>query len=207
MFISTIKFKLVRWIPIIYFKIFHRIEFHGRENVPVTGPVIIAANHVSYYDPIIVGTGISRDIEFMAWNKLFSIPILGRVIRFFGAFPVESSKTDKSAYVSALRTLLKGKALIIFPEGERSVDGNVKGLKSGIARIALKTDAWIVPVTIVGAFETFSRHRLLPRPGKISVYYHKPITINKHEFTNIEKRNEFFNRVTDQVTNIINSKL
>lgn len=207
MFISTIKFKLVRWIPIIYFKIFHRIEFHGRENVPVTGPVIIAANHVSYYDPIIVGTGISRDIEFMAWNKLFSIPILGRVIRFFGAFPVESSKTDKSAYVSALRTLLKGKALIIFPEGERSVDGNVKGLKSGIARIALKTDAWIVPVTIVGAFETFSRHRLLPRPGKISVYYHKPITINKHEFTNIEKRNEFFSRVTDQVTNIINSKL
>ena len=87
MFISNIKFNLVRWIPIAYFKIFHRIEFHGSENIPATGPVIIASNHISYYDPVIVGTGVHRDIEFMAWDKLFDIPILRSVIRFFGALP------------------------------------------------------------------------------------------------------------------------
>ena len=207
MFISNIKFNLVRWIPIAYFKIFHRIEFHGSENIPATGPVIIASNHTSFYDPVIVGTGVYRDIEFMAWDKLFTIPILRSVIRFFGAFPVESSKADKGAYVNALRTLFKRKALIIFPEGERSRDGKVKNLKLGIARMALKTNARIVPVTIVGAYEAFSRDRLVPRPGKISVYYHKPITIDKHEFADIKSRNEYFNKITDQVTKVISSKL
>jgi 1-acyl-sn-glycerol-3-phosphate acyltransferase len=207
LFISNIKFSLVRWIPIAYFKIFHRIEFHGSENIPATGPVILASNHVSYYDPVIVGTGVYRDIEFMAWDKLFTIPILRSVIRFFGAFPVESSGADKGAYVNALRTLFKRKALIIFPEGERSRDGKIKNLKLGIARMALKTNARIVPVTIVGAYETFSRHRLIPRPGKISVYYHKPITIDKHEFADIKSRNEYFNKITDQVTKVISSKL
>lgn len=207
MFLSNLKFKLARLIPKVYFKVFHRIEFHGRENVPATGPVIIASNHISFYDPIIVGTGVDRDIEFMAWKKLFTIPILRSVIRFFGAFPVELTSADKSAYINAISTLFKNKALIIFPEGERSGDGKVKNLKSGIARLALKTNARIVPVTIVGAYETFSRHRLLPRPGKISVYYHKPITIDKHEFADINARNEFFKKVTNQVMNVISSKL
>jgi len=207
LFISNIKFNLVRWIPIAYFKIFHRIEFYGSENIPATGPVILASNHISYYDPVIVGTGVYRDMEFMAWDKLFTIPILRSVIRFFGAFPVESSRTDKSAYVNALRTLFKRKVLIIFPEGERSGDGKVKNLKLGIARMALKTNARIVPVTIVGAYEAFSRHRLIPRPGKISVYYHKPITIDKHEFADIKSRNEYFNKITEQVTKVISSKL
>lgn len=207
MFLSNLKFKLARLIPMVYFKVFHRIEFHGRENVPATGPVIIASNHISFYDPIIVGTGVDRDIEFMAWEKLFTIPILRSVIRFFGAFPVELTSADKSAYINAISTLFKNKALIIFPEGERSGDGKVRNLKSGIARLALKTNARIVPVTIVGAYETFSRHRLLPRPGKISVYYHKPITIDKHEFADINARNEFFKKVTNQVMNVISSKL
>lgn len=117
------------------------------------------------------------------------------------------TSADKSAYINAISALFKNKALIIFPEGERSGDGKVKNLKLGIVRLALKTNARIVPVTIVGAYETFSRHRLLPRPGKISVYYHKPITIDKHEFADINARNEFFKKVTNQVMNVISSKL
>ncbi len=207
LFLSNLKFKLARLIPIVYFKVFHRIEFHGSENVPATGPVIIASNHISFYDPVIVGTGVSRDIEFMAWEKLFTIPILRSVIRFFGAFPVESSRADKNAYIRALRTLFKRKALIIFPEGGRSDDGKVKDLKLGIARIAFKTNARIVPVTLVGVYEAWPKHRLLPRPVKISVYYHKPITIDKHEFADIKSRNEYFNKITDQVTKAISSRL
>lgn len=207
LFISNNKFDLVRWISIAYFKIFHRIEFHGRENVPADGPVIIASNHISYYDPVIVGTGVYRNMEFMAWGRLFTIPIFRSMIRFFGAFPVELTKADKSAYVDALEILLKNKALIIFPEGGRSDDGKVKELKLGIARLALKTNARIVPVTLAGVYEAWPKHRLLPRPGKISVYYHKPITVDKHEFTDIKSRNEYFNKITDRVTKVISSKL
>ncbi len=207
MFISNFKFNLVRWILIVYFKIYHRIELHGSENIPATGPVIIASNHISYYDPVIVSTGVYRDMKFMAWGRLFTIPIFSSMIRFFGAFPVELTKVDKSAYVDALKILLKNKALIIFPEGGRSDDGKVKDLKLGIARLALKTNARIVPVTLVGVYEAWPKHRLLPRPVKISVYYHKPITIDKREFTNIKSRNEYFNKITDQITKVISSKL
>ncbi len=207
MFILNIKFKLFRWIPFVYFKIFHRIRFYGCENIPATGSVIIVPNHVSYYDPVIVGTGLIRDIEFMAWGRLFSIPVLRRIIRFFGAFPVEVSKGNKSAYVDALKTLKKGKALIIFPEGRRSIDGNIKKFKLGFARIAFKTNASIVPVTIVGAYEAWPRHKKLPRPKKISVYYHEPITIDKHEFVDIKAKHEFFDKVTNKVMVAISSKL
>ncbi len=205
--ISNSIFNLLRWIPVAYFKIFHRIEFHGSENIPDTGPVIIASNHISYYDPVIVGIGVYRDMEFMAWGRLFTIPIFRSMIRFFGAFPVELTKVDKSAYVNALETLLKNKALVIFPEGGRSDDGKVKDLKLGISRIALKTNARIVPVTLVGVYEAWPKHRLLPRPVKISVYYHKPITIDKHDFADIKSRNEYFNKITDQITKVISSKL
>ncbi len=207
MFISNVKFSLVRWIPIVYFKIFHRIGFHGSENIPATGPVIIASNHISYYDPVIVSIGVYRDMKFMAWGRLFTIPIFRSMVRFFGAFPVELTKVDKSAYVDALKILLENKVLIIFPEGGRSDNGEVKDLKLGIARLALKTNARIVPVTLVGVYEAWPKQRLLPRPTKISVYYHKPIAIDKHEFADIKSRNEYFNKITDQITKVISSKL
>ncbi|MFQ5962839.1 MAG: lysophospholipid acyltransferase family protein [Candidatus Scalinduaceae bacterium] len=201
------KFKLLRWIPLLYFKVFHRIAFYGCENIPANGPIIVAPNHITYYDPVIVAIGIRRNMEAMAWGRLFSIPIFGKIIRFLGAFPVEISKVDKSAYIKALETLNAGKALIIFPEGGRSIDGKVKKFKLGIARIASKTNASIIPVTIVGAYETWPKHKKLPHPGKISVYYHKPITIDKHKFVDIQSKHDFFDRVTNQVMDAIKSKL
>jgi len=207
LFILSIKFRFFKWIPLVYFKIFHRIRFYGDENIPPTGPIIIAPNHISYYDPVIVGTGVIRDVEFMAWGRLFSIPILRRIIRFFGAFPVEITKVDKSAYIDAIKALNNGKALIMFPEGGRSVDGKIKAFKLGLARIAFKTNARIIPVTIVGAYEAWPKHRLLPLPKKISVYYHEPITIDKHEFADIKARNEFLEKVTNKIIETIKNKL
>jgi 1-acyl-sn-glycerol-3-phosphate acyltransferase len=143
----------------------------------------------------------------MAWGRLFSIPVLRRIIRFFGAFPVETTKADKSAYIDAVKALNSGKALIMFPEGGRSVDGKVKAFKSGLARIAFKTNARIVPATIVGAYEAWPKHRWLPLPKKISVYYHESITIDKHEFADIKARNEFLEKVTNKIIKTIKSKL
>ncbi len=207
LFILNNKFEFFRWIAVVYFTVFHRIRFYGYKNIPATGPVIIAPNHISYYDPVIVGTGIMREMEIMAWGRLFSIPILKRIVRFFGGFPVEISKVDKSAYVNALKTLYNGKVLMVFPEGGRSIDGRIKTFKLGFVRIAFKTNARIVPVTIVGVYEAWPKHKKLPRPKKISVYYHKPITIGKHEFADIKAKHEFFEKITNKVVEAINSKL
>ena len=207
MFILNNKLEFFRCIAVVYFTVFHRIRFYGYKNIPATGPVIIAPNHISYYDPVIVGTGIRREMEVMAWGRLFSIPILKRIVRFFGGFPVEISKVDKSAYVNALKTLYNGKVLMVFPEGGRSIDGRIKMFKLGFVRIAFKTNARIVPVTIVGAYEAWPKHKRLPLPRKISVYYHKPITIGKHEFADIKAKHEFFEKITNKVVEAINSKL
>ncbi len=196
-----------RWIPLLYFKVFHRVRFYGCENIPDSGPVIIAPNHVSFYDPIVVGIGIKRDLKYMAWERLFSIPILSRVIRFFGAFPVSLTRLDKGAYVNALKLLNEGCSIVIFPEGRRSADGKMKDCKLGLARIAFKTEAQIVPVTIVGAYEAWPRQRKLPRPRQIRIYYHSPITMRRGEFEDLKARNEFLTKVTSEVVEVINSKL
>jgi len=202
-----VKFKQYRWIPIIFFKVFHRISFYGCENIPSTGPVIVAPNHISYYDPVFACLGITRDVEFMAWGRLFSIPILRGMIRFLGAFPVETTKMDKSAYINAIRALNNGKVLMLFPEGKRSADGEVKEFKLGIARIAFKANAKVVPVTIAGVYEAWPKHRLLPRPRKISVYYHKPISIDKCNFKDSKAKHDFFNNVSNQIRDVIVGKL
>jgi 1-acyl-sn-glycerol-3-phosphate acyltransferase len=154
-----------------------------------------------------MGAVMNRDVEFMAWGRLFTIPVLRRMIRFFGAFPVELSKVDKSAYVDAIRTLKKGKALIIFPEGKRSDDGEVKEFKSGFVRIAFMTNAMIVPVTIAGAYDAWPKHRWLPRPRRISVYYHTPISIEKQDFASNNDKHKFFDEVANQIRKTISNKL
>ena len=207
LFILSIKFKLSKWVLFLYFKIFHQIRFYGRGNVPITGPVIIAPNHISYYDPVIMGAGLNRDVEFMAWGRLFTIPVLRKMIRFFGAFPVDVSKADKSAYVNAIRALRKGKALMIFPEGKRSDDGEVVEFKLGLVRIAFMTNSMIVPVTIAGAYDAWPKHRLLPRPRRISVYYHRPISIDRQDFAGNKDKHKFFDEVTNQIRKTISSKL
>ncbi|MDR4505324.1 MAG: 1-acyl-sn-glycerol-3-phosphate acyltransferase [Candidatus Scalindua sp.] len=203
----VMRAKYFRWIPLLYFKIFHRVKFYGYENIPDSGPVVIAPNHVSFYDPILVGIGIKRDLRYMAWERLFSIPVLKGIIRFFGAFPVNITKFDKAAYVNALKALSEGEALVIFPEGGRSADGKMKDCKLGFARIACKTKAPIIPVTIVGAYEAWPRQRKLPRPRQILVYYHNPVRMKMGEFADMKARNEFFTEVTNRVAGAISSKL
>lgn len=158
------------------FRILFSVEYHGLENVPGGGPVILAGNHPSYLDPILIALPIKRVIRFMAWDALFRVPLLGPIIKAMGAFPVDIGRgKGEAAYREALRVLTSGEALGIFPEGKRSERGPMGEMRTGTARLALETGAPIVPITIGGAFRAWPKHRLLPKPAKIVVRYHKPI--------------------------------
>ncbi|MGQ9897780.1 MAG: lysophospholipid acyltransferase family protein [Acidobacteriota bacterium] len=158
------------------FRVVFTLEYTGVEHVPLTGAVILAGNHPSYLDPVLISLPIRRRIRFVAWDKLFTIPLLGPLIRFFGAFPVDTTKRDQQAFVQALQILREGEALGIFPEAGLSKDARMNALlKSGAARLALAVSCPIVPVTIAGARAAWSRDQWLPFPRKITVKYHPPL--------------------------------
>ena len=149
----------------------------GEEKLPATGPALVSANHPSYLDPILLSLQVPRPILFMAWDGLFRVPLLGAVMRLFGAFPVDTRPgRGQDAYQRAKQLVLEGQLVGIFPEGKRSRDGWMEPeLHRGAARLALETGAPLYPATIRGAFRAWPYFRALPEPAKIHVRYHDPI--------------------------------
>ncbi len=190
------------------FRLFFSVEYYGLEKVPSNGAVIIAGNHPSYLDPLLVGLPIRREIKFMAWDALFKVPLLGLVIKALGAFPVDIRKgRGEAAFNEALGVLNRGYALGIFPEGQRSEHGPLGELKTGVARLAIETGAPIVPVTIGGAFRAWPKWKLLPKPARIIVRYHSPIYLDEADRHLRRLDREYHLRVMQQVAESINRSL
>ena len=115
----------------------------------------------------------------MAWDRPFQIPVLGFLMRIFGAFPVRLDSVDASAQREAMELIGEGKALVIFPEGGRTRSGELMQFKRGAFRLALTFGVPIVPVAISGAFEIWPASRLLPRPGRLEIRYLPPIDVER----------------------------
>jgi len=159
------------------FRVLFEYDCVGEERVPLQGPAIVAANHPSYLDPILLSLQVRRPIRFMAWDALFRVPLLGAVIRAFGAFPVDTRRGQGAkAYAEARALVEAGEVVGIFPEGRRSSVGWMEPrLREGAARLAYETGAPLIPATITGAFRAWPHFQRLPEPARIRVRYHEPI--------------------------------
>lgn len=166
------------FLPLVWLvgRVYFRIRYEGVERVPREGPLIVAPNHVTYADPPLVTFPLKRPVHFMAWNQLFDVPLFGRLIRFLRAFPVETENADPSATREVVRLLRAGRAVMIFPEGGRSRDGRLQRFKPGAFRLASSQGVPILPVTIVGGHESWPPHRTFPRPGRVTIVFHSPVT-------------------------------
>jgi 1-acyl-sn-glycerol-3-phosphate acyltransferase len=153
-------------------RLYFRLALRGTEHVLRWGPVLITPNHQSYADPALVSLPFHRPVHYMAWNRLFRIPLFGWLIRRARAFPVDTDAADPRATRRAVRLLQDGAALMIFPEGIRSLDGTVGPFKPGAFRLAVALGVPVLPVTIAGAHQTWPPTRTLPRPGRITITYH-----------------------------------
>ena len=129
-----------------------RMRVFGAENVPSSGPVIIACNHISYFDPPLLGTACPRRIRYMAKRELFKMPILGQMITAFGAYPVDRSGAPMAAVRRSVEVLRRGEVIGIFPEGTRNLDGTVEA-REGVALLASLGKAAVVPAAVVGTRE------------------------------------------------------
>ena len=152
------------------------LELRGVEHIPRdTGGLIITPNHQTYADPPLVTIPVRRRVYYMAWDKLFAVPVLGQLIRVLRAFPVDIYSSDPGAVREARRLVQEGAAVMIFPEGGRSFDGTLGAFKLGAFRLAVTLGAPVLPVTIAGGYEAWPPHRVLPRRGQMTITYHPPL--------------------------------
>jgi 1-acyl-sn-glycerol-3-phosphate acyltransferase len=140
---------------------------HGAHRVPATGPLIVACNHVSYFDPPALGVAMPRPIHYMAKVELFRMPVLGPLIERLNAFPVDRSRGDVAAIKRAVEVLRTGAAIGIFPEGTRNRRGDIKP-QYGVALLAALSEAPILPAYVAGS----ARARRL---GRIEVFFGEPL--------------------------------
>ncbi|WP_040208334.1 lysophospholipid acyltransferase family protein [Neobacillus jeddahensis] len=171
------------------FKPWYRIEAIGVENIPKEGGVLLCANHIHNFDPIVVGIMVPRPVHYMAKDELFRIPVLGGIVRKCNAFPVKRGFSDREALRTGLKVLKDGHVFGLFPEGKRSKTGELgKGL-SGAGFFASRSEAHVVPCAIIGPYKSFK---------KLRVVYGKPIKMDEVRKTKAS---------ADQVTELIMSEI
>jgi len=150
-------------------RLFFRLRIIHRERMIQTGPVILAMNHQSYLDPPLAGITCDRAIYFLAKRTLIDVPVLGWLLPKLNVIPVNQQGIDRSALKALIRVLKSGNAALVFPEGARTLDGDLQPAQPGLGLVIAKTLAPVVPMRIFGA------HEALPRGG--GGLHFVPITI------------------------------
>lgn len=165
-------YKIALFIVSVVMRIFFRVECINVENIPQESGVVLAANHRSNRDPVMIGITCKRNLRFMAKAELFKRPLFGWLIRHLGAFPISRGTRDVSSLKTALKILKNGEAMVIFPEGSRIRKGKqqVKA-KPGAVLLACHAEVPIVPVCISGEYRW---------TNKITVTYGEPITFEEY---------------------------
>lgn len=162
----------------LYYRLYHRLKIVrvGETPPPEEGPLLVVANHSSDLDPPLLSYTMSRPMRFFAKAELFEGPKwFARLIEALGAYPVRRGGGDIAAFKASVKMLRDGNALMMFPEGTRTPDGELQEFADGCARMVVAVEGCrILPVRIRGSYEAFGRNRRLPRPHRIEVRIGEP---------------------------------
>lgn len=168
-------YKLVRSLAAWYFTTFYDYTQSGLQNVPPAGPVIFAANHVSFYDPPAIGACIHRPINYFARDSLFK-GLFGKALGAIGTIPVARENAEVKSLKAIFRALKYNGIVAIYPEGTRSADGQLMEPKAGAGMIACKSKATVIPTRLFGTYEVFGRTDKAPKiGGHIHISYGQPM--------------------------------
>ena len=169
-FYAAMKIPAVALMRLLF-----RLEAIGTENIPEHGPVLLVANHSSVLDPPLIGGMSHRQLTYLAKAELFEIPLFGALIRGLKARPVRREGADPGALRTARRVLGEGGALLVFPEGTRGEEGDIRPAKPGAGLLAVSSGAAVVPVYVRGSGRAWPKGRRLPRSSKVTVTFGKPL--------------------------------
>ena len=158
----------VRLILTPFFLIYLRMQRIGREHIPAEGPVILASNHRSFFDPFVIGTMTRRPVYYVAKKELFTYNrLLSWLLNALGAYPVDRGAGDQDTIETSKIILARGEIVLMFPEGTRTRPGPLGKPHRGVGRLALETGAPVVPIAIIGTEDIRKGWRIRPRKVKL----------------------------------------
>ena len=190
-------YDLARVIVTIPTILIYRTRAIGVENIPVTGPVILAPNHFSQWDHFFAGAYLQRKVQFMAKSQLFRNPAIKFIFKHGGAFPVRRGHHDEEAFVTANTILERGGTLLMYAEGGRSRTGDLGEPKRGIGKIALESGAPVVPVAIHGSAYVRGWRRL--RFPKVTIQFGEPMIFPVETDPSRDEQQRVANQIFDRV--------
>ena len=194
---------IYRWghrLTSLFCKTVGRLETRGVTHIPREGGVLLISNHVSFLDPVIIGSAANREIHFMARSTAFDIPGLGKLISVYNAYPVNRGAPDLGALRRTISLLQAGNVVLMFPEGTRSVDGTLGKARDGACFIAHRAGVPTIPVFHSGAERVLPRNSKRLRRSKLKVVFGEPLELIAEEF---ETRREMYQHMGNQMMEAI----
>jgi 1-acyl-sn-glycerol-3-phosphate acyltransferase len=175
---SRLGYEATRAFAAVALPLIAKLRTQGLENVPASGPAILAPNHLSWADIPLLSCPIKRVTHYMAKAELFRIPVLGASFRSLGAFPVRRGESDRDALRVAQRLLGEGKLVVIFPEGHRSEGHALIEAHQGVALIAMRANVPVIPIAISGTERAFHDFNYAWRAPRVLVRYGEPYMLD-----------------------------
>lgn len=189
--VPDVVLRLLVWLLV---RVFYRLRVSGLDNVPETGPVVLAANHVTYVDALILSAALTRPIRFVMYYKFGELPLVGRVLKRARVIPIASGRENPELLCRAMDqiadALREGDAVCIFPEGSLTDDGGMRDFRKGIERIVERTPVPVVPLGLRGLWGSlFSRaRRRFGFWSRVGVAIGKPIPVSEVSARRVQER-------------------
>ncbi len=193
------SYRLAKLFIQLVLKVFWGLKVSGARNLPRTGPVIIASNHISFIDPPVLGSSIHREAFYAAKKELFTNRWSGGVISHFNAFPVRRSGFDSTALKKSIEALESDGVLIMFPEGTRSRSKGMLPFKRGVGYLVEKTGAAVLPAYLAGS-NRLKQH--LFKPGGIILRFGQPIFGLAEHYTGDDRYEQIAGEIESAVVNL-----
>lgn len=162
--LSYLWYEAAYWISAVGMGFGFSLRAEGGRHVPRTGPALLIANHQSFLDPLLAGLAARRHLCFLARRTLYRNRAFGGLLRSLNAVPIDQEGFARQGLQTILEQLRAGRAVLIFPEGERTANGSLRPLRPGIHLLIKRVPMPIVPIGIAGAYEAWPRWRRLPAP-------------------------------------------
>ncbi|MBG9784486.1 lysophospholipid acyltransferase family protein [Shouchella lehensis] len=159
-----------------------KVEIRGKEHIPSEGGVLLCSNHISNFDPPLLGAFIHRQVRYMAKKELFDKKGIGKLLKGLGAFPVKRGGNDRESLRTALRILKEGDMVGLFPEGTRSKTGEIGNGLAGAGFFAGKSEAYVIPCVIIGPYR-FRKRVILAYGEPIDMEAYRQQRVSAQEIT------------------------
>ena len=197
----TLTYNIFYNLAKLLARVFFRMRVVHPERMVESGPLILAVNHTSFFDPPLAGICSRRGVYYLARKTLLKWPFFGPLFPAMNVIPVERDGNDMSALREVIKKIKDGNGVVLFPEGTRSKDGNIQPARAGIGFVIAKTGAPVLPMRIFGAYDAFPKNSKRLHFTQITVVIGEPLVFSPNDLANATR--ETYQALSDRVMEAI----